>query len=221
MATRILLLTGMTPDARIFAQLAPQLPTACVVPWIAPRPHESIPDYARRLARSISSGEDVIVCGVSFGGIIARELALRLNAKACVLISSVRDASQLPPWFRVLRPLASLPVEPILKFIGAAAASYPRRIRSSATARLRKLTGVDGAWQRWATAAVLRWRASRELDSVPLIQIHGDCDAMFPLRFVQADIVIAGGGHMLALTHAEAIAEVLADAAKRTRSDRG
>src|SRR6478609_2163520 len=101
----ILLLTGMTPDARVFERLLPLLPTARVVPWLDPQARESLSDYARRLADTQNGAGQCVVCGVSFGGIIARELALQLNAKACVLVSTVRTHSQLPPWMRMLRPI--------------------------------------------------------------------------------------------------------------------
>lgn len=204
------MLTGMTPDVRIFDRLIPRLPNASIVPWIAPLAHESIPDYALRLVDSSSIQDDVIVVGVSFGGIVARELALRLNAKACVLISSVRDVRQLPPWVRVLRPFSHFPVESILNAIEMIAAVYPKRIRTDATTRLTKLAGRAGAWHRWATVSVLRWNAAYELNKVPVIQIHGDRDATFPIRYINADVVIVGGGHVLPLTHADEIAEVLA-----------
>lgn len=83
---RILLLTGMTPDHRIFDRLLPLLSNAAVVDWISPIEHESIVSYAARLSRTVSHDEPIVVCGVSFGGIIARELACHLNAASCVLI---------------------------------------------------------------------------------------------------------------------------------------
>ena len=94
---KILLLTGMTPDHRIYDRLLPLLPTAIVVDWIPPTEHESIVSYADRLSRTVNHDEPMVVCGVSFGGIIARELACRLNATSCVLISSSR--SNLPQFF--------------------------------------------------------------------------------------------------------------------------
>lgn len=213
MTSRILLLTGMTPDVRIFDRLAPRLTTASVVPWIEPRPRESIPDYAERLAASIADRDDVVICGVSFGGIVARELALRLRARACVLVSSVRDERQLPPWFRLVRPFARFSVETALNGIGTAAGVWPKAIRTDSTSRLAKLAGSAGAWHRWATAAVLRWRASPELNSVPTVQIHGDRDTTFPIRHVDADVVVAGGGHVLPLTHPDRIADILSNLA--------
>ncbi len=77
---KILLLTGMTPDPRIFERLLPLLPSAVVVDWIPPKSNESIASYAERLSRTIINDQPTIVCGVSFGGIVACELASCLNA---------------------------------------------------------------------------------------------------------------------------------------------
>lgn len=109
MSNRILLLTGMTPDRRIFERIHPLLPTAVVVDWIRPMKYESIRNYAARLGQSIPRDDSTIVYGVSFGGIVARELASSINAKACVLISSVRSPDELPPWrSRKIKPDCSV-----------------------------------------------------------------------------------------------------------------
>src|SRR6478752_6818857 len=206
---KILLLTGMTPDHRIFHRMLPLLPTGTVVDWIPPLEHESIVSYAERLSRTLSHDEPVVVCGVSFGGVVARELACRLNATYCVLISSVRSPCELPTWFRMCRVLAPRPANLLLKAAGAIANSWPRPLRSSSTWRVKKLAGKSGEWHRWATAAILNWGPSQHADQVPLIQIHGDRDATFPIRYTAANVVIRGGGHTLPLTHCDEIAKQL------------
>ncbi|MCU0718380.1 MAG: alpha/beta hydrolase [Pirellula sp.] len=206
---KILLLTGMTPDYRIFERLLPLLPTAIVVDWIPPVELEPIVSYAARLSRTLKRDEPMIVCGVSFGGIVAREMAYHLNAACCVLISSVRSPRELPPWFRLCRVIAPRPAVAILKATGTVANHWPERLRSGTTWRLRKLAGKSGEWHRWATAAVLNWKPSQHVCRIPSRHIHGDRDATFPIRYTSADTVIRGGGHVLPLTHCEQIAEKL------------
>lgn len=206
---RILLLTGMTPDHRIFDRLLPLLPTATVVDWIPPNPCESIASYATRLSHNFEPNEPMVVCGVSFGGIVARELAIRLNARSCVLVSSVRSPSELPPWFRVCRNVPPAIAAASMKSIGFVATHWPRKLKSASTWRLTKLAGNSGQWHRWATAAVLTWKPSSDADRIPLIHIHGDRDATFPIRYTNADKVIRGGGHVLPLTHFDQIALTL------------
>ena len=66
----------------------------------------------------LDGDELTIVSGVSFGGIVARELASSINAKACILISSVRSPDELPPWFRVFRALRPRTAEMGMSTIG-------------------------------------------------------------------------------------------------------
>lgn len=203
---KILLLPGMTPDHRIFDRLLPLLPNAVVVDWIPPIGHDSIVSYAARLSRTLNIDEPNVVCGVSFGGIVARELACQVNAACCVLVSTVRSPRELPPWFRICRVIPRRLVNFTLKFSGSLASTCPGPLRSSLTWRLKKFSGKYGAWYRWATAAVLSWRPSQSIDHIPVIQIHGDRDRIFPIKYTSADVVIRGGGHSLAFTHHDEIA---------------
>ncbi len=213
MTSRILLLTGMTPDRRIFERLLPLLPTAIVIDWIRPTRYESICLYAKRLSQSIPCDTSNVMCGVSFGGIVARELANCMNAKACVLVSSVRSPSELPPWFRIFRLLAPRTAEAAMNATGTFAAYWPRQLKTPSTSCLMKLGGPSGEWHRWATAAVLNWNPSPDVDRIPLFQIHGDRDTTFPIQYTRADTTIHGGGHILPLTHSQELAKKLAQIA--------
>jgi pimeloyl-ACP methyl ester carboxylesterase len=93
------------------------------------------------------------------------------------------------------------------------AKSMPRLIRSRSTVRLTKFAGSD--WHRWATAAVLRWQPGPELDEIPTLHIHGDCDTTLPLSYVHPNVVIRGGGHVLPLTHPEELGTMIAEYAAR------
>lgn len=215
MARPILLLGGMTPDARIFQQLLPRLPNALVVPWIEPENGESLEHYSKRLAKTLSVTEPVVLCGVSFGGIVAMEVARSIDAKACVLISSIRSPRELPPWLRIWRFMGGKAGSVLLNGIGTAARLFPSYARSRATVRLSKLGGRSGAWHRWATSAVLGWNPRPLPGSTSIIQIHGDRDGTFPIRYLRPDLLISGGDHVMALTHAERLAELLAEISAR------
>lgn len=203
----IWLLTGMNRDTRIFSRILPALPSARVVAWIAPHPRETLLAYARRLAATLPHDEPAVVCGVSFGGLVARELAWQLRAHCCIQISSVCAPGEMPPWFRILRPWGC--GEPFLKLLGATAQQSPRPLRGRMTMRLERLAGPDGDWFRWAAGAVLRWRPGPELAAIPLVRVHGDRDTVFPIRYLRPDIIIPRGGHVLPLSHSAEILDIL------------
>jgi pimeloyl-ACP methyl ester carboxylesterase len=201
-----LLLPGLNGDLRIFDRLAGDLSPATAIAWIAPLRRESIAAYAERLSMSVPRTEDEIVVGVSFGGIIAREFASHRCAKACVIISSIRDSTQLSATQHAMRLFAPLITESALATFGAVASSASPFIGVNSVRPAMKLAGENGEWRRWAIASVLRWQASSKLDQLPLFQIHGDCDSTFPIANVSPDFLIEGGGHLIALSHAEEIA---------------
>lgn len=221
--TRLLMFSGMTPGERIFAPQLAAIPGMRVASWLPPLRNETLGRYARRLADSLPGSAPSFLGGVSFGGIVALELACLLPVRACFLISSVTSPSELPPWFRAARAMGPLDLEVVLQGAGQLAAAWPRKHRSAATSRLKKLAGKSGDWHRWATSAVLRWRPNPAIANLKIYRIHGQLDRTLPSRYIRGAVLIPTGGHVLPLTHPETInrfiTERMADASV-AREDR-
>jgi pimeloyl-ACP methyl ester carboxylesterase len=64
---------------------------------------------------------------------------------------------------------------------------------------LRQIADADPRVVRWSIDQVFRFEEV-PLD-IPVWHIHGDRDPLFPLRYVEPDEVVQGGGHLLPLTH--------------------
>jgi hypothetical protein len=163
----IYLLSGMTPDERIFERLVPLLPNGTIVQWLEPHANESLVAYAQRTADTIPTFQ-CFVGGVSFGGIVGLEVSRLMNPCGCFLISSIRNPRQLPPWLRVFRWMAGPNCSRALSMIGRITHIAPRSMRTHATARAAKLAGPAGAWHRWATSAVLGWKPTRTSPTFPI-----------------------------------------------------
>lgn len=210
MPIRLIFLPGLNGDPRIFRELIRHFPHAEVIEWLTPLRRESITNYAARIAEPLGDLRGAVIVGVSFGGIIAQEMATRHAAKACLLISSIRNPSELPPHYRLGRIVARLPVENLLASAEIASAYLPKFAQSRSMPATASRKRKNAAWKRWAIGAVLRWEpiASREFN---VTHIHGDRDTTFPIRFVHPDVTIAGAGHLIALTHANLISDVIAN----------
>jgi pimeloyl-ACP methyl ester carboxylesterase len=205
----LILLSGMAADERLFAPQRAAFPHLLVPAWIEPLPQELLPSYAARLARRIDPGRPCVVGGASFGGIVALEMAAHLQARACVLISSVRSPGELPWWYRLLRPAALLGPAGLGRLAGLAAGASAPCLRPGTARRLRRLSEPEAAFLRWAAWAVLTWQPSREARRVRVCQIHDGADRTLPIRHTRPDVVVAGGGHLLPLTHPQAVNEFL------------
>lgn len=195
----IYLIPGMTADYPVYSRILPLLPDATVVDFIPPEPQESLLNYASRMASHLPSRS--FIAGVSFGGIIALEIARILRPHGCILISSILHPRELPPWFRAWRIIGGRRCSALLQFVGSSASLVPRSISTSTTIRATKLAGTGGKWHRWATAAVIDWQPEPTIDFCPILQIHGTADTTFPIRYTHPNVSVPGGRHALPISH--------------------
>ena len=197
----------MATEYPVFSRLAPMLPNATIVNYIKPKRNESLAAYASRMASRFQPNSYIV--GVSFGGMLAIEISRIVRPKGCILISSVCGPHQFPPWLRACRVLGVMNCSRILKLVGRLAALVPKSIRTASTVRVLKFREPDNTWQRWATSAVLKWEPNTEPINLPLLQIHGDADSTFPIRYVNPDVVVQGGRHALPVSHPTEIADAI------------
>ncbi|HNC31654.1 MAG TPA: alpha/beta hydrolase, partial [Cyclobacteriaceae bacterium] len=85
----VYLIPGLGADRRVFQYLNLAEHSISHISWIEPLPNESIEQYAGRLTEQIKSPDPILV-GVSFGGMIAVEIAKQIKTNKIILISSAR-----------------------------------------------------------------------------------------------------------------------------------
>lgn len=208
----IYLLPGMTREYPVYSKLLPLLPGGEVVQFIEPKPNESLTAYAQRMATQFP--QPCFIGGVSFGGILAQEISRIIQPAGCIVISSIRQPSQLPPWFRIWRLLGRRQSAAMLNAVGKSANLIPASIHLGSTHRLHKLSGESGAWHRWATTAVLDWSPTLPLDT-PVLHVHGSADTTFPIRYTAPDVVVQGGRHNLPISHPAETADAILNFIRR------
>lgn len=180
----LVLLPGMNGKTSLYARVWPHFPELITPEWIEPEINEPLVDYAWRFAETLHPQitEPCTLGGTSFGGMVAHELAVALGLSSCLLISTVRTPAELPPDWQELRHLAAAGEEALW--------GQPRF-------KTRFL-----CWAAWAT---LTWELSAGAMAVETRLLHGDLDRTFPLECVQPDQIVVGGGHVLPMTHPEAV----------------
>lgn len=205
---KVYLLPGVGCDERLFDRL--DLPDLEVVKLTWPRfaKCSTLTSIAEALAVHVDRDEPHVLVGVSMGGMVAQELALITDPRKVVLISSWTGPQEWPPFVRISAALGSHRLIrewsmrlawPLKRIIDRREASIDRLLWDMAR--------TQGAVQlRRGTDAILRWKGSRWKG--PLVRIHGDKDIVTPLRF-PVDHVIEGGQHVMVLTRASEVAQVL------------
>lgn len=204
------LLPGLGADERVFRNLLPLLHGPVrVLLWLTPEPDETLPHYAARMAESIPAAAEGLLVGVSFGGVVGLEInRLRPNMRT-VLISSIPDASCLPPLLRLIRATGvyRLVPPPLLKLFPRAGQWY-FGVKNGEEYRLFKqiLRDMEPVYTRWAINRLLHWDSTHVGRS---IQILGTHDRVFPPGPTPVEYLIRGGGHFMVLSHAEEISQIL------------
>lgn len=200
----LILLPGLGTDERLYALQKMVFPDLIVPPWLPPGYHETLPEYAARLAAAVNPGRPCFVGGTSFGGMLALEMTRHLSAKGCLLISCVRSADELPLWARVLGPYAWL-LPPgsdralswfgtLMRFtIGPFLPKNPRQF-------FIQLSKTRSPQLSWACRVAPQWRPTGDWPC-PVFHLHGTRDHLLRATLTTPTQLVVRGGHLLPLTH--------------------
>jgi len=202
-------ISGLGADERIFSRLSIPGRTLIPVKWITPLKDEPIGEYALRMAGQIRS-EAPVILGVSFGGMMAIEIAKIHPGAKVILVSSVKSRKELPEWMKLsgtLRLNKLLPANPgawvrvgEINFLGAETEEEVRLCNE-----FRKT--VDPAYLHWAVAQVINWR--NDWQPPVLYHLQGSKDKIFPLHKVSATHIIPGGGHFMIMNRAKEVSDIV------------
>ena len=85
--------SGLGADERVFHKIDFSSYDVHFIKWITPKKNESIESYALRLTLQITKPLPVLI-GLSFGGMMAVEVAKHIATEKIVLISSAKSKNK-------------------------------------------------------------------------------------------------------------------------------
>lgn len=206
---KVYIISGLGVDERVFrlinfGTLKPEF-----INWIPPNPKESIQQYANRLSQKITCDQPIII-GLSFGGMIAVEIAKIITTQKVILLASSKTRKELP-WYWLLAGKLRLN-----RLLPSKLLKSPHfftywlfGIQTDQEQELLKniLNDTDTSFLKWAIHEIVNWQHQENV-SENMVHIHGSKDRILPLKYVKADYIIEEAGHFMTITHAKAI-EVL------------
>ena len=202
--------SGLGADERVFQKLKLQGYQPVHIRWLEPEKRESIADYAKRLTKQIKSTRPILV-GLSFGGIIAIEIAKQLDTEKVILISSTKNKKEIPFYFKIFRwlPIQRLLPARIILWFGQLLASWFFSLETIDERKLFRaiLFDTDAKFMKWAIDRVVSWK--NELIPNNIYHIHGESDRIFPYKFVEEDFSVTKGGHFMIMNRAEHISQLI------------
>ncbi len=205
----LFLFSGLGADHRVFQFLDLSGFHVTYIKWLEPLARETMQNYAARLTAQIDAENPVLV-GLSFGGMMAMEVAKHIATEKIVLISSAKTQKEIPPYFRFVGKLklnklaamrvAKKPNALAYRMMGA-------KTESEKTLMNTILTETDPVFFKWAIEKVVTWNNKMLHENV--VHIHGKKDLLLPHRFVKADFSITNGTHLMTIQHAKEVSEML------------
>ena len=203
---------GLAAGPRIFEYL--ELPEdryeVKYLEWLLPESvDEKLSHYAKRMAKEIKHPEPVLI-GVSFGGILAQEIARILPVRKLILISSVKSRKEFPKRLIVLQKLRIYKLFPARYFENIDRFNryaFGNTLKKKIKLYQKYLYVRNRHYINWAIRQVLNWK-QKEFPK-DIIHLHGDKDQIFPIRYIRNCIVIEGGNHAMVIIKAKKISKII------------
>jgi hypothetical protein len=211
--THIYCVPGLAANTKIFELL--KLPQnkfeVHYIEWLIPESiNETIEHYAKRMCKSIKE-DNVILLGVSFGGIMVQEMSKIINPKKVVLISSVKNSNELPKRLKITKLSKAyklFPAKSITTIENFMSYTFGKMAKKRIQQYQIYLSLRDETYLKWAVYNVLHWQQKETLENV--IHLHGTDDHIFPIKYIKDCIEIKKGSHVMVLTKASKINTLLA-----------
>jgi pimeloyl-ACP methyl ester carboxylesterase len=165
--------------------------------WIIPAYNETIENYSKRMLVSITHKNSVLI-GVSFGGILVQEMSKLGDFKKVIVISSVKTRFELPKRMKIARITGAyrmIPTRLLSNVEALAKYAFGKTVTKRVELYKKYLSVSDKRYLDWAIKAVIFWGQDESLPNV--LHIHGEKDAVFPIKNISDCISVKGGTHIM------------------------
>ena len=168
--------------------------------WEIPRQRETLHSYAKRMASKIEE-ENVVLVGVSFGGVLVQEMAPFLKVRKLIIISSVKTNLEVPLRMKIAKSTKAYKLVPTTLLQNIEVLSnfnFGSAIQQRLKLYEKYLSVRDKNYLEWAIEQMLLWNRTKADKKV--IHIPGDADEVFPIKNIKDCIAVKGGTHIMILS---------------------
>mgnify|MGYP000194262152 CR=1 FL=1 len=200
----VYMMPGMAANPKIFDFIS--LPKNFIIhylEWEIPDINESLKDYSSRFLNKIK-GENIVLIGVSFGGIIIQEISKLINPIKIIIISSVKSKNELPLIMQLSRKTKAYKffnVKWINDFESLALFVFGPIVKNRIELYRKYLSVRDKKYLRWSIDKITGWNNDKYPDN--LIHIHGTHDLVFPSIYIKDAIFVKKATHAMILVNAK------------------
>lgn len=209
MNKELYIFSGLGADERVFQLLDFSGFSTTFIKWTPLIENETIENYAERLLKQIKTTKPTLI-GLSFGGIIAIEIAKLIDTEKVIVISSAKTKDEIPSFYRFAGQLGLHKLLParylkssslITNWFFGASSTFDKQLLKQI------LIDTDPIFLKWAIDKIVRW--TNQTQTPNIYHIHGSSDRILPISFVKCNSSIKNGGHLMTLNKAEELNQIL------------
>ncbi|HCA06979.1 MULTISPECIES: hypothetical protein [unclassified Chryseobacterium] len=207
---KIYVVSGLGADFKVLERL--EFPENCeliFIDWLIPEKNEPFHSYVERMAEKVDVSEPFSLLGYSFGGIMVQEINKLKPAQKVVIMGSIKSDKEKSKFIKT-GEITKIPrIFPVGMFNDKAANVYSvvRKLFDPKNPKILQYFRVrDPYYLKWSVEKVSEWK----FEEIPeVIQILGDKDIVFPIKYSKPDYVIKGGTHLFPATKSKEVSKIL------------
>ena len=201
--------SGLGADKRVFQNMDFSEYNTIFVEWILPIKNESIENYSKRLSEQINHQKPILI-GLSFGGIIATEIAKIIDTEKIILIASAKNFNEIPNYYRFAGKLKIHKLLPskLLKIPNVLSYWFFGIQKKTDKIILKEiLKDTNEEFLKWAIDKIVTWKNTVKHNN--LVHIHGTQDRILPIKNINYDLKVENGGHFMTLNKAVELTKIV------------
>jgi pimeloyl-ACP methyl ester carboxylesterase len=171
--------------------------------WFVPEKNMTLSEYALKMAKSINH-ENIVLVGVSFGGMLVQEMARHVKTRKVIVVSSVKLASELPKrmlFAKYTKIHKLLPTGLVNNVELLAKYAFGETVHKRLELYEEYLSVKDKYYIDWSIDQIVNWKPSYCPEC--LVHIHGEKDAIFPIENIKDCIPVRNGTHTMIIHRAK------------------
>ncbi len=201
--------SGLGADERVFHKIDFGNCVVIFIKWIIPAKNENIESYALRITQQITTVHPILV-GLSFGGMMAVEVAKHIATEKIILISSAKNKNEIPFYFRLAGRLGIakiIPSSALIKINVFTNWFFSNRTLEDKKMLSAVLHDTDPVFLKWAIVKIACWQNKTIHQN--LFHIHGNADRILPFKYITCNEVIKDGAHLMIVNRAAEVSNKL------------
>ncbi|MEL0652222.1 alpha/beta hydrolase [Algibacter sp. TI.3.09] len=194
----VYLMPGMAASPLIFENI--KLPEETfqihLLEWMIPIENESLSDYALRMTQGVKH-DNIVLLGVSFGGVLVQEMAKHIKTRKLIIASSVKSMYELPKRMLLAKTTKAYKLVPtqLASNIDVFEKYAVGNVVKKRIELYQKYLSVnDSRYLSWAIEQMVCWEQKEAPKDI--VHIHGDADGVFPIKNIKNCMVVKNGTHI-------------------------